>query len=201
MRVLVACEFSGVVRDAFLARGHDAVSCDLLPSESSAARHHRGDVLGILDQSWDLMIAHPPCTYLANSGQRSKHDPGRREKRNEALEFFRLLLDAPVPKIAIENPIPFRCTRAAIGKYSQIINPFQFGHPTRKATCLWLRGLPLLEPAKIVEPVPKGHYVRKTGERKGKKYRMYHHQAIGDRWKERSRTFPGIATAMADQWG
>jgi site-specific DNA-cytosine methylase len=186
MRVLVACEYSGVVRDAFRARGHDAWSCDLLPGESHAwpLHHIRGDVLAILDDGWDLMIAHPPCTDLAVSGARwfpQKRADGRQQA---ALDFVRALLDAPIPRIALENPVSVISSH--IRKPDQIIQPWQYGHGEVKATCLWLKGLPLLVPSDIVDGrVPR-----------------VHHMAPGpDRWKDRSRTLPGIAAAMADQWG
>lgn len=184
MRVLVACEFSGVVRDAFLAAGHDAVSCDLLASESDPARHIRGDVRHLLDAGWewDLMIAHPPCTHLAVSGARWFKDKAADQER--ALEFVRRLLAAPVPRIALENPVSVISTR--IRKPDQIIQPWQFGHGETKATCLWLKNLPPLKPTNVVA---------------GRTPRVHHASPGPDRWKERSRTLPGIAAAMADQWG
>ncbi len=189
MRVLVACEFSGVVRDAFVVRGHHAVSCDLLPSESPGApygaqpgSHYRGDVRDILGDGWDMLLAFPPCTYLARSGARWW--AGRQREQLEALAFVRLLLDAPVPRVALENPIGRIST--AVRKPDQIIQPWQYGHGETKATCLWLRGLPLLTPTDVVSGrAPRVHYV-----------------APGpNRWRERSRTLPGIARAMAEQWG
>lgn len=181
MRVLVACEFSGVVRDAFLARGHDAWSCDLLPSESKRGKHLEIDVLKVLDQRWDLMIAHPPCTHLAVSGARWFHL--KHAERTAALEFVRALLDAPVPRIALENPISIISTR--IRKPDQIIQPWQFGHGETKATCLWLKGLPTLTPTNIVP---------------GRRPRVHFASPGPERWKERSRTLSGIAEAMAEQW-
>lgn len=184
MRVLVACEFSGTVRDAFTRAGHYAVSCDLLPSETPGP-HHQGDVRDILDMGygsrWDLLIAHPPCTHLAVSGARWFKD--KREEQAEALEFVRLLLDAPVSRIALENPVSIISSR--IRKPDQIIQPWQFGHGETKATCLWLKGLPPLVPTDIVE---------------GRQARVHRMPPGPDRWKERSRTFPGIAAAMAGQW-
>lgn len=184
MRVLVACEFSGTVRDAFTRAGHYAVSCDLLPSETPGP-HHQGDVRDILDMGygsrWDLLIAHPPCTHLAVSGARWFKD--KREEQAEALEFVRLLLDAPVSRIALENPVSIISSR--IRKPDQIIQPWQFGHGETKATCLWLKGLPPLVPTNIVE---------------GRQARVHRMPPGPDRWKERSRTFPGIAAAMAGQW-
>ena len=182
MRVLIACEFSGVVRDAFLALGHDAVSCDLLPSESDGP-HMQGDVLSIVnDPGWDLMIAHPPCTHLAVSGAR--WFKGKEREQAEALEFVRALLGAPVPRIALENPVSVISSR--IRKPDQIIQPWQFGHGEVKATCLWLKNLPPLVPADIVD---------------GRVARVHRAPPSPDRWKERSRTLRGIAAAMAEQWG
>lgn len=181
MRVLVACEFSGTVRDAFIARGHDAVSCDLLPSESPGP-HIQGDVLGVLGDGWDLMIAHPPCTHLAVSGARWFKD--KLPEQAEALEFVRALLSAPIPRIALENPVSIISSR--IRKPDQIIQPWQYGHGETKATCLWLKGLPLLTPTNVVD---------------GREARVHRMGPGPDRWRERSRTFMGIADAMADQWG
>lgn len=184
MRVLVACEFSGVVREAFRRRGHDAFSCDLLPSETPSLRHIRGDVRDILGrrQRWDLMIAHPPCTYLAVSGARWFKD--RRVEQEDALEFVRTLMEAPIPRIAIENPISVISSR--IRKPDQIIQPWQFGHGEVKATCLWLKNLPHLVPTDIVE---------------GRHARVHREPPSPTRWKNRSRTMQGIADAMAEQWG
>lgn len=181
MNVLVACEFSGIVRDAFIARGHQARSCDFLPSETPGP-HHLGDVRRHLDDDWDLMVAHPPCTYLAVSGARWFKD--RRQEQEDALEFVQLLLDAPIPRIALENPVSVISTR--IRKPDQIIQPWQYGHAETKATCLWLKGLPPLMPTEIVE---------------AKEARVHYESPGPDRWKNRSRTLPGIAAAMAEQWG
>ena len=181
MNVLVACEFSGTVRDAFTARGHYALSCDLLPSETPG-EHYQGNVRDILGDNWDLMIAHPPCTHLAVSGARWFKDKQKEQK--EALEFVIELMEAPIPKICIENPISIISTR--IGKPDQIIQPWMFGHGETKATCLWLKNLPKLEPTNIVE---------------GRDSRIHKMPPGPDRWKERSRTYPGIAQAMAAQWG
>lgn len=181
MNVLVACEFSGRVRDAFAAHGHYALSCDLLPSETSG-NHYVGDVRRLLDQKWDLMVAHPPCTYLAASGARWHMDST--ELRSAALAFVKELLDAPIPAIALENPVGAISTW--VRKPDQIIQPWQFGHPEKKATCLWLKGLPQLTHTQVVEPLE--HRVLWVTERR-------------DRWKTRSRTLPGIAAAMAAQWG
>ena len=181
MRVLVACEYSGRVRDAFRALGHDAMSCDLLPTEVEGP-HHMGDVTELLRMGWDLMIAHPPCTHLAVSGSRWFKD--KVKEQAEALVFVQTLMDAPIPRIAIENPISVISSR--IRKPDQIIQPWQFGHGETKATCLWLKGLPKLTPTNIVE---------------GREARVHRIPPGPDRWKERSRTYSGIAEAMAAQWG
>jgi hypothetical protein len=181
MRVLVACEYSGTVRDAFRARGHDAMSCDLLPTERPGL-HHQGDVFDIIGDGWDLMIAHPPCTHLAVSGARWWKD--KLNEQAEALAFVRALMAAPIPRIAIENPVSKIST--AIRKPDQIVQPWQFGHGETKATCLWLKGLPKLVPTQVVE---------------GREARIHKMSPSPDRWKERSRTYQGIADAMASQWG
>jgi hypothetical protein len=180
MRVLVACEYSGAVRDAFRARGHDAMSCDLLPTDALGP-HYQGDVRDVLGDGWDLMVAHPPCTHLAVSGARwFKH---KQSEQADALAFVRLLMDAPIPRIAIENPVSIISSR--IRKPDQIIQPWQFGHGETKATCLWLKNLPRLTPTQIVE---------------GREARVHRMPPSADRWKLRSATYPGIAAAMADQW-
>ena len=181
MKVLVACEYSGVVRDAFAAKGHYAMSCDLLPSETPGP-HYQGDIRDILFNTWDLMIAHPPCTHLSVSGARWFKD--KLPEQAEALDFVRLLLEAPIARIALENPISIISSR--IRKPDQIIQPWQYGHGETKATCLWLKGLPPLVPTDVVE---------------GREARVHKMPPSPDRWKERSRTFTGIAAAMADQWG
>lgn len=181
MRVLVACEFSGVVRDAFIRMGHTAISCDLLPSESPGP-HYQGDVRDILNKRWDLMVAHPPCTYLAVSGARWWK--GRLVEQEAAMQFVYDLLGAPIPSIALENPISRIST--SFRKPNQIIQPWQFGHRETKATCLWLKGLPKLQPTSIVY---------------GRKSRVHLESPSPDRWKNRSRTLEGIAEAMATQWG
>ena len=180
MKILIACEFSGIVRDAFTALGHDATSCDLLPSESPG-KHYQGDVRDILNHNWDLMIAHPSCTYLAVSGARWWKE--RAHEQQQALQFVQLLLSAPIPRIALENPIGRIST--AIRKPDQIIQPWQFGHGETKATCLWLKNLPPLQPTSLVE---------------GREARIHKMAPSPERWKERSRTYPGIAQAMAEQW-
>ena len=182
MRVLVACEFSGVVRDAFIRRGHDAWSCDMLPSESNLGPHITGDVSAVLDDRWDLMIAHPPCTHLAVSGARWFKE--KQTEQAEALAFVRLLLDAPIERIALENPVSIISSR--IRKPDQIIQPWMFGHGETKATCLWLKNLPKLTPTNVVD---------------GREARVHRMPPGPDRWKERSRTFAGIGEAMAEQWG
>ena len=181
MRVLVACEFSGAVRTAFAVAGHDAMSCDLLPSETPGS-HYQGDVRDVLHMGWDLMVAHPPCTHLAVSGARWFKDKQREQA--EALDFVRTLMAAPVPRIAIENPISIISSR--IRKPDQIVQPWQFGHGETKATCLWLKNLPPLVPTNVVE---------------GREAKVHRMPPGPDRWKERSRTYSGIAQAMAAQWG
>lgn len=182
MRALVACEFSGTVRRAFAALGHDAWSCDLLPAEDGALNHLQGDVLAVLDDGWDLMVAHPPCTHLAVSGARWFKE--KAQEQAEALEFVRTLLSAPIERIALENPISIISSR--IRKPDQIIQPWQYGHGETKATCLWLKNLPKLTPTNIVE---------------GREAKVHRMPPGPDRWKERSRTYEGIAQAMAEQWG
>jgi len=180
MRALVACEYSGRVRDALRSRGVDAMSCDLLPTEVPGP-HYQGDVRDVLHDGWDLLIAHPPCTHLAVSGARwFKH---KQKEQAEALDFVRLLLNAPIPRIALEQPISIVATR--IAPTSQVIHPWQFGHGERKTTCLWLINLPHLVPTNIVE---------------GREDRVHRMAPGPDRWKERSRTFQGVADAMAEQW-
>jgi site-specific DNA-cytosine methylase len=181
MKVLVACESSGIVRDAFIARGHDAWSCDLIDTERPGP-HLQDDVMLFLNDGWDLMIAHPPCTHLAVSGARWFKE--KKEEQKWALEFVRILFKAPIPMIALENPIGIISTQ--IRKPDQIIQPWQFGHGETKATCLWLKGLPLLTPTNVVE---------------GREARIHRMPPGPNRGKERSRTYQGIADAMADQWG
>lgn len=193
MRVLVACEFSGTVRDAFRAVGLDAVSCDLLDTERPGP-HHKGDVRDILGDGWDLMVAHPPCTHLAVSGARhfaAKRADGRQDA---ALDFVRTLLDAPIERIALENPVSIISSR--IRKPDQVIQPWMFGHGETKATCLWLKNLPPLAPTTAHDAPLFG-----IEAEKGREARIHAMPPSADRWKERSRTYPGIAAAMADQWG
>jgi site-specific DNA-cytosine methylase len=191
MKVLVACEYSGAVRDAFIARGHDAVSCDLLPTDAPGP-HYQGDVRDVLGDGWDLMVAHPPCTHLAVSGARWFKD--KQVEQAEALDFVRLLLAAPIPRIALENPVSIISSR--IRKPDQVIQPWQFGHEATKTTCLWLKGLPLLQPTDVVG---KGRrHITKSGRSLPEWYNL---PPRPDRWKLRSATFAGIAAAMADQWG
>jgi len=183
LRVLIACEFSGTVRRAFRALGHDAHSCDLLPAEDGSDNHIQLDArIAAINWDWDLMICHPPCTHLAVSGARWFKEKAKEQE--EALQFVRDLLSAPIPRIALENPISIISSR--IRKPDQIIQPWQFGHGETKATCLWLKNLPKLIPTNIVE---------------GREARVHRMPPGPDRWKERSRTFAGIAEAMAHQWG
>jgi hypothetical protein len=186
MKILIACEFSGRVRDAFLKRGHDAISCDLLPTESPGP-HIQDDALNHLDQGWDLLIAHPPCTYLANSGSRWLYEQeGRWEAMQSSARFFRNFLDAPVPRVAVENPVMHGHALRIVGRdYDQKLQPWQFGHPETKGVCLWLRGLPALTPTKIMSKREAKCHLAPDSK---------------DRWKKRSITYQGIATAMAEQW-
>ena len=184
MKILVACEYSGRVRDSFRARGHDAISCDLLPSEAPGP-HYQGDVRDLLvDQKFDLMICHPPCTHLAVSGARHFARKVASGEQQEALAFVQMLLDAPVPRIALENPVSIISSR--IRKPDQIIQPWMFGHGETKATCLWLKGLPNLTPTNIVD---------------GREAKVHRMPDGPNRWKDRSRTYQGVADAMAAQWG
>ena len=199
-KILVACEYSGIVRDAFVAAGHDATSCDLLPTERpnwthewpfdkrthhpERGRHYQGNVFDIINDGWDLMIAHPPCTHLAVSGARHFAEKRADGRQQAALDFVQRLLDAAIPRIALENPISIISSK--IRKPDQIIQPWMFGHGETKATCLWLKNLPLLVPTDIVE---------------GREARVHRMPPGPDRWKDRSRTFQGIAAAFAAQWG
>jgi site-specific DNA-cytosine methylase len=190
MKVLIACEYSGAVRDAFIAQGHDAISCDLLPADAPGP-HYQGNVRDIIEDGFDLMVAHPPCTHLAVSGARWFKD--KQVEQVEALDFVRLLLSAPIDKIALENPIGIISSR--IRKPNQIIQPWQFGHPESKSTCLWLKNLPKLIATDILPLPASGRWSNQTPSGQNK---------LGpspDRWKERSKTYQGIAEAMAQQWG
>ena len=193
MKVLIACEYSGRVRDAFFAAGHDAMSCDLLPTDSPGL-HHQGDVLDIIHDGWDLMVAHPPCTYLSVSGMhwttRGLRDPQLTE---DALAFVQRLMDAPIERIAIENPISVISSR--IRKPDQIIQPWWFGHDASKKTCLWLKNLPLLQPTDMLPGDAKTRRANQTASGQNKL------PPSKDRWKIRSETYAGIANAMAAQWG
>lgn len=196
MKILIACEYSGIVRDAFRRRGHQAMSCDILRSETPGP-HHQGDVLDILEDGWDMMIAHPPCTYLCSSGLHwNKRRPERVQMTEDALRFVQVLLDAPIPKIALENPIGAISTR--IRKPDQTIQPYHYGHDASKATCLWLKGLPLLKPTKMIEPRIINGRPRWNNQTDSGQNNL---PPSKDRWKIRSATFPGIADAMAKQWG
>jgi hypothetical protein len=195
MKVLIACEYSGRARDAFLALDHDAMSCDLLPTDV-VGPHYQGDVRDVLADGWDLMVAHPPCTYLSASGLHwNKKRPERAQQTEEALAFVRMLLDAPIPRIALENPIG--CISTRIRKPEQTIQPYWFGDDASKATCLWLKNLPPLRPTQLVQ----GRLV--NGKRRWANQTDSGQNRLGpseDRWKKRSETYPGIAAAMAEQW-
>ncbi len=203
MRILVACEFSGIVRDAFIRRGHDAVSCDLEPTERPGP-HYQGDVMEVLYDWWDMVIAHPECRYLANSA--SKHlyigakkengiNPVRWANMIEATTFFNRLLGCGIPRIAVENPVIHCHAKKIVGQQTQTFQPWHHGHKEKKRTCLWLRGLEPLEPSNIVGPPPKDPEEKK-------KWEVVHRMPPGpNRSKDRSRTYPGIAEAMAEQWG
>ena len=196
MRVLVACEYSGRVRDAFIAKGHDAISCDLLPTDATGP-HYEGDVFDLDLASFDLMVAHPPCTYLTNAGVTWLHkDPERWAKLDDAALFFARLLNAPVPQICIENPIMHKYAKERIGgvKQTQVVQPWMFGHPEQKATCLWLKGLPPLQPTHNVK-------AEMDALPDNERQRLHYLPPSPDRWKLRSTTFQGIADAMAAQWG
>lgn len=195
MRVLVACEFSGAVRDAFIRAGHFAMSCDLLPTEAPGP-HYQGDALEILDDGWDLLIGHPPCTYLTNSGVRWLYEDGTRWRDMvDGAVFFRALLNAPIERVAIENPVMHGWAQKIVGRGpDQVIQPWMFGHPESKGTGLWLRGLPKLVPTDDVREEMKLLPPREQ-------QRIHYTPPGPDRWKIRSVTFDGIAQAMADQWG
>lgn len=193
MKVLVACEYSGIVRECFSNMGHYAVSCDFIESERNG-NHYLGDVRDIINDGWDIMIAHPPCTYLCSSGLHwNKRRPERSQLTEEALGFVSFLLESNIPKICLENPIG--CISSRIRKPDQIIQPFYFGHPESKATCLWLKNLPLLNPTNILEKPKSGIWENQTKSGQNKL------PPSKDRWKIRSRTYEGIAKAMSEQWG
>lgn len=194
LKVLVSCEYSGVVRDEFIKRGHDAISCDLLPTDRPGP-HYQGDVLDIINDGFDLMIAHPPCTMLCNSSVRwLTNDKNRYKQMLDACEFFNKLKNANIPKICIENPIPHKYARDIIGKYTQIIQPWMFGHPETKATCLWLKNLPPLVETNNV----KAYMLTLP---KKERNRIHYMSPSKDRWKLRSQTYQGIAECMAATWG
>jgi hypothetical protein len=205
MRVLIACEYSGAVRDAFIRAGHDALSCDILPADAPGP-HYQGDVRDILGQPWDLLIAHPPCTYLCSSGLHwNKRVPERQHLTDDAVSFARTFIDGPevahIPRRAVENPIG--CLSRLVRKPDQIIHPHQFGHDASKATCLWLHGLPPLVPTANVAPrlvrQPSGKTLPRWGNQTDSGQNKLPPSA--DRWKIRSETYAGIAEAMAAQWG
>lgn len=218
MKILIACEFSGTVRNAFSALGHDVTSCDLLPCETPG-KHYQGDVTNILDEGWDLMVAHPPCTYITVSGLHwNKRRPERALETEKALEFVSILLNAPIPQIALENPVG--CISTRIRKPDQIIQPYDFGHSASKKTCLWLKNLPPLEHTTYADPrwvccgIPLAEGVGKYGcpccNGDKKPLPRWDNQTdsgqnklgpSADRWALRSLTYPGIANAMASQWG
>ena len=198
MKVLIACEYSGAVRDEFIKLGHDAVSCDLLPTDVTGP-HYQGDVFDIINDGWDMMIAFPPCTHLALSGSQWFKEKIADGRQQEALQFVRDLMNAPIEKIAIENPIGIISTQ--IRKYDQIIQPYYFGDPFQKSTCLWLKNLQPLVATNMVEKGEFKEFVNAKGQKK--KQPMWYYEALKsgkDRWKIRSQTFPGIAKAMAEQW-
>lgn len=196
MKVLIACEFSGTVRDAFRARGHEAVSCDLLPSDKPGP-HYEGDVRDIIGANWDLMIAHPPCTYLSASGLHwNKRRPERAQQTEDAIAFVMMLANADIPRIAIENPVG--CLSSRWRKPDQIIQPHQFGHDASKATCLWLKGLPELEHTEYVLPRLVNGRFRWGNQTDSGQNKL---GPSPDRWAKRSLTYQGIADAMAEQWG
>ena len=204
MKILIACEFSGVVRDAFTERGHDAMSCDLLPTEQPG-QHYQGDIFNIINDGWDMMIAHPECTYLTVSGNKwmkpefKKRFPTRQQDRKDAIKFFMDLVGAPIDKICIENPVGIMSTQYK--KPTQYIQPYEFGHPETKKTGLWLKNLNRLKPTNVVKP----EWI--IGKKDGKRYSPTHYMSASgfgkgsNRQKERSRTYPGIANAFAVQWG
>jgi hypothetical protein len=194
MRVLIACESSGTVRRSFRELGHDAWSADLLPADDGSQYHIQGDVLNILGNGWDLMVAHPPCTYLCNSGAHWLHrKPGRWDQMRQGALFFKAFLDCDIPMVAVENPIMHKYAKEIVGSnYSQTIQPWMFGDDASKRTCLWLKNLPPLEPTSILR---KDRYANQTASGQNNV------PPGPNRWKVRSKTYDGIARAMADQWG
>ena len=196
VKILIACEYSGIVRDAFKAKGHDVTSCDLLPTDKPG-KHYQGDVFDIINNGWDLMIAHPPCTFMTNAGVCHLHKDAKRWiELFAAANFFNKLLDADIPLIAVENPIMHKYAKILIKnrKQNQTIQPWMFGHTEQKATCLWLKGLPLLKPTNDVK---KEMMLLSDKERQ----RLHYLSPSSERWKLRSVTYQGIANAMAEQWG
>ena len=196
MKILIACEFSGTVRDEFLKKGHEAISCDLLETISPGP-HYKGDIRDIIYDGWDMLIGFPPCTYICSSGLHwNKRDLTRVKKTDKALDFVRLLMDAPIEKIAIENPVG--CISSRIRKPDQYIQPYQFGHDASKKTCLWLKGLPPLEPTEFIEPRIINGLPRWANQTDSGQNRL---PPSKDRWAKRSLTYLGIAKAMAQRWG
>jgi hypothetical protein len=199
LKILIACECSGRVRDAFIARGFDAMSCDIKPTEVPGP-HYMGSVFDILDKGWDLLIAHPPCTYLTYAGTRHWHQPGREELRDTGMRFFLALYNANIKYVAVENPVGYPNT--IFRKPDQIIHPYYFGDAVQKRTCLWLRNLPRLDYSKTIIAKPEPMYICQGEKCKGKKINWCEgNRGEGNRATARSRTFPGIANAMAEQWG
>jgi hypothetical protein len=199
MRVLVACEYSGTVRDAFAKQGHYAMSCDILPTEAEGL-HYQGDVLKILNEGWDLIIAHPPCTYISKAGARwlyagGKIDEERLSKGKSATEFFYTMMNAKCQRIAVENPTPLKVFN--LPRHTQAIQPYQFGHPYSKRTLLWLKNLPMLEPTNLLENYKPYLPSNTGGKKRGQSYSI----GVSKNWKESAKTFIGVAEAMANQWG
>jgi len=192
MKVLVACEYSGIVREAFVLKGHDAWSCDLLPTDQPSDKHIQGDVLEIINDRWDLIIAHPPCTHLSVSGAARWAEKVADGRQQAAIKFVEDIWDANCPFIAIENPVGALSTRSKLGKASQYIQPYEFGHAEQKKTGLWLKGLPKLIPTDVIDV---------SNLPDNQRQRLHYLPPSKDRWKIRSTTFQGIADAMADQWG
>ena len=192
MKVLVACEYSGIVREAFALKGHDAWSCDLLPTDKPSDKHIQGDVLEIINENWNLIIAHPPCTHLSVSGAARWAEKVADGRQQAAIKFVEDIWNANCPFIAVENPVGALSTRSKLGKATQYIQPYEFGHAEQKKTGLWLKGLPKLVPTDVVDV---------SNLPDNQRQRLHYLPPSKDRWKLRSLTFPGIARAMADQWG